>query len=661
VANPFSGENDKMYKTGDLVKWLPNGHLEFISRLDHQVKVRGYRVELGEIETVLNKLEQIKECVLIARRDPAGNTRLVAYVIPAVKTMDTQRIRGELQRLLPDYMLPHAYVEIEKIPLNANGKVNTKALPEPDSGRLKKVDSKPAGDVEKIIAEIWSQVLGMDQIDTTDNFFDIGGDSMMVMQTVAKAAQKGIAIRSRQMFEHQTIRDLANVVERQNPSAKITHASVTGDVPLTPIQRKFFNLTMQNRNHAHICFFLDFTKSLDVEKFSKALSATIGHHDLLRARYQQDKDRGWSQRIASENEAATVECCHYADIMEVEPHAKQVVKTLDLINGPLIRTVCYRKADCKSTLILVVVHHLVFDIYSIHILMEDIFNTYMRLTERKKIALPPKTTSFKRWAELIAQYAGNSELSREKDYWLSFSQSEIAGIPTDFPDGKNVYSSIAEANASLSQSTTQRLLRQMPGKRGVQIHEALISAVSIAISEMTQHRAVLLEMEGHGREDLFENADVSRTIGWFLASYPVVLAVPGNVDTKQKAMNIAQQLRAVPNNGIGFGILRYLSDDEQVKKQLEKIALPEVTVNYQGQFDPLASGSSLVDINTEIDIRKYAWDPEAERPRKLQIISSVMNHCLDITIEYSRNQYMEETIEELLRRITSFLHRLADL
>jgi len=660
VANPFSGENDKMYKTGDLVKWLPNGHLEYFSRLDHQVKVRGYRVELGEIETVLNRLEQIRESVLIARRDPAGNTQLVAYVIPAVKSMDTQRIRGELQRLLPDYMLPHAYVEIEKIPLNANGKVNPKALPEPDSGRLKKVHRKPVGDVEKIIAEIWSQVLGMDQIDTTDNFFDIGGDSMMLLQIVAEAAQKGITIRSRQMFENQTIRDLANVVERKDQSAGISAKAVTGDVPLTPVQRRFFTLTEENRSHERICFLLDISNSLDVTTFSKALSVILDHHDLLRARYKQDNKRAWTQSISSEKETAVVECCSYADMAEVEHHVGQVVKKLDLFKGPLIRAVYYQGGEHKKDLLFFVIHHLVFDVYAIHILMEDLFNTYMQIAERKKIALPPKTTSYQKWAGLLAAYANSSELLKEKDYWLSLSQANIPRIPIDFPNGKNIWSSVSKLNEPLSRSATHRLLRAMPGNFGIQIHEALIGAVSAAIAEMTQDSAVLLELAGHGRENLFQNADVSRTIGWFSAFYPVLIEVPGDADAKQKTMRIAQQLKSVPNNGIGFGIMRYLTDDEEVRESLGKITFPEVTVNYQGQFDALTSKTSLVDMNSDVDVIKHAWDPEFERPQKLQIVGIVMNHSLNISIEYSRNQYMEETIKKILQRITSFLYRLVN-
>ena len=666
VADPFSGGNGKMYKTGDLVKWLPNGHLEYFSRMDHQVKVWGHRVELGEIETVLNKLEQIKESVLVARRDRAGNTNLIAYVIPAVRPMDTNRIRGELQRLLPDYMLPNAYVEIEKIPLNANGKLNTKALPEPDSGTLKKDYQKPESDMEKIIAGIWSQVLGMDEIDIGDNFFHMGGDSMRVMQIVAKAALKGIQIRSNQLFEHQTIRELAQVAERKKITEIIAKA-VTGDVPLTPVQRRFFTLSMENRSHGHLCFLLNISKSLDVATFSKALSATVEHHDLLRARYKQDQERGWTQRIASGKETVVVECCYYADIAQVEQHVAQVVKKIDLSRGPLIRVVYFQGGKHKKDLLFVVIHHLVFDVYSIHILMEDLFTTYMRLAEGKEISLPQKTTSYQQWAGQLAEYANSSKLLKEKDYWLSLSKATIPRIPIDFPNGKNVRSSVLKLNSCLSRSTTQCLLREIPGTFGIQIHEALIGAVSSAIAEMTQNCTVLLELEGHGRENLLQDADLSRTIGWFTALYPVLLEVPDGLDVKQKTVRIAQQLKAVPNNGIGFGLLRYLTDDEEVKGSLEKITFPEVSVNYQGQFDTLISGTSIVDINTDIvdintdiDVLKYALDPEFESPQKLQVLGSVMNHSLNISIEYSRNQYSQETIKMILRRITSFLNLFAE-
>lgn len=662
VPNPFSGNKDRIYKTGDLVKWLPSGHLKFIKRLDDQVKIRGYRVELSEIENVLNSLEQVKESVVVTRLDQYGNTNIVAYVIAAVKRLDTNNIIAKIKRLLPVYMMPHEYVKIDKIPLNANGKVNKKELPQHDYGMIKKKSCRPMKNLEKIFVEIWSQVLGTEKIDIDDNFFTIGGDSMMIILIVSQAAKKGITIRSRQIFEHQTIRELAKEV-KQDQSEKSMAKAFTGDVPLTPVQRRFFSLNMENRNHAHLCFLLDLLQPLHVMTLSNSLSVTLEHHDLLRARYKKDKKRGWIQKILAEKEKAIIECQSYADIAEVEQHIEQAVRTIDLLRGPIIRLIYYQGGEDKKDLLFFCIHHLVFDVYSIHIFMDDLFNTYRRLSDHKESALPTKTTTYQQWASHLYEYSKGTQISKEKDYWLSLSKANIPKIPVDFPDGKNVWSSWSRLNSSLDRSTTNRLLREVPGKLGIQIHEALISAVSTAISEMTQNCMVLLELEGHGREDLSQiqdDIDVSRTIGWFTAHYPVLIEVINDEKEEKKAMNIAQQLKSVPKNGIGFGILQYLSDNQNLKKSLRKISFPEVTVNYQGQFDQLMAKSSIVKMNSEIDVVKYAWNSEFKRPRKIQIIGFVMNHRLNISIEYSKNQYLEETIKLIMQKITSFLKRFAD-
>lgn len=658
LPNPFSDSDGKLYKTGDLVKWLPNGCIEFVSRRDHQVKIGGYRVELGEIETTLNEMDQVKDSVLITRRDKFENNKLIAYIIPKKEKLDIDAIREMLKRFLPDYMLPHAYVEIREIPLTPNGKIDLKNLPEPDLNYSKGKLRNPEGKIEKTLSEIWKQLLGIKELSTNDNFFSLGGDSMIVMHTVAMAAKKGLVISPKLIFEHQTIKELAKKIRVNTlDAAKTNHTQ--GIVPLTPIQHRYFSLDMDDRNHGHICFLLDIFQPLDIPKFSKAYSAAFKHHDILSARFEKESGKKWVQTISKTKINPQIECLSYNEIKEVELSIQHAVKSLNLKSGPMAKIVYYQGNGNNHDLLLFIMHHLVFDVYSIHIFMEDLFEAYFALCEKSAIRLPPKTTSYKKWSKSLNGYIDSSELKSEINYWNALSQKPIPELPVDFVSGENCWLSISNAGCSLPKSTTHRLLRKVPGTLGLKIHEALISAVCLTITEITRFPALLMELEGHGRENLFNDVDLSRTIGWFTALYPVYLEISDSGNIKQKAIHIAEQLKRIPNNGIGFGILRYLSSDQKLKRSLDKVAHPDVTVNYQGQFDSLLSKTSLVDMNSEINVQKYLWDPTFKRPRKIQILGSVFKEKLNVHIEYSKEQYKKETIIMILKNIKFYLTSIA--
>ncbi|MCC5666148.1 amino acid adenylation domain-containing protein [Nostoc sp. CHAB 5784] len=241
IPNPFSKETTRLYKTGDLARYLPNGEIEYIGRIDNQVKVRGFRIELGEIETLITQHQGIQETVVVVRSDSADSQRLVAYVVPQKnQTLRITELGGFLKSKLPNYMVPTAFVILETLPLTPNGKVDRKALPAPDTARpeLDKELVAPRNSVEAKLTEIWAEVLGVEQVGILDNFFELGGDSILAIVVITKANKAGLQLTVKQLFQHQTVADLASVavIKKVNQAEQ---GLITGLVSLTPIQFDF--------------------------------------------------------------------------------------------------------------------------------------------------------------------------------------------------------------------------------------------------------------------------------------------------------------------------------------------------------------------------------------------------------------------------------------
>src|SRR6185503_8580761 len=299
VPHPFSSQGARLYRTGDLTRYLPGGNIEFLGRIDDQVKIRGFRVELGEIEVILRQHAKVKEAIVLAREDEPGHKRLVAYIVEERRaSLSIKELHAHLEQKLPGHMIPAAFVMLEQVPLTLNGKIDRKALPSPEQARSESSESYVAAgtDAQRILAAIWQEVLGIDRVGIHDNFFQLGGDSILSIQIVAKARPAGLHLTPKHLFQYQTIAELA-LVATTAMAPQVEQGLVTGAVPLTPIQHWFFHQKLDNPNHFNQALLLRVQPDIDARLLRQAVMHLIEHHDALRLRFTHTEQR-WQQSHA---------------------------------------------------------------------------------------------------------------------------------------------------------------------------------------------------------------------------------------------------------------------------------------------------------------------------------------------------------------------------
>ena len=594
VADPFGSAGSRLYRTGDVVRWTPAGEIEYLGRSDHQVKIRGFRIELGEVETALLRHECVTEAVAVVRTD-AGHKRLVAYVVGAV---DVAELRTFVARDLPDHMVPSAVVALDALPLNPNGKLDRAALPAPDwAARVG--HTAPRTDAERIVAAIWADVLGLARVGVEDNFFALGGDSILGIQVVAKAARAGLRLASKDIFLHQTVASLAAAATPIGVGTA-EQGPVTGEVPLTPIQRWLFDL--QDRPELFDqSIVVELADDVDESALRAALNTLVAHHDALRMRFEQ-RDGTWHQYNAADDPLAPAD--------------------FTLAAGPLLRANLCR--DNGKTLLTLVVHHLVVDAVSWRILLEDLDTAYHQR------AIGPKTTSFRDWATRLAEHT-----FAEDGYWQAIEPHDV---PHDH-DGPNTVASTRQLSVRLAVDETRTLLRDVPSAYRTQINDLLLAALGRALCDWTGRDRVVIDLEGHGREDIFDDVDLSRTVGWFTTMFPVALGMP-TTDLATTIKSVKEQLRAIPQHGISFGAAR----------------TSPVRFNYLGQF-----GIPDLDLykapHSELSL---IADPAAQRSHALDIVAGVDQDELVFTWFYSPDLHDTRTVRALADATAAALRQIID-
>lgn len=650
VANPFSNDrSSRLYRTGDLARFLPDGQVEFIGRIDHQVKVRGYRIELGEIEAELRQHPALREALVIARDEADGHKRLIAYIVAARHTVPpTSELRDYLGQRLPSYMIPSAFVTLQSIPVTRNGKVDRRALPEPEQIRpeLDRSFIAPRNEVEETLAAIWCQVLGLDQVGTHNNFFELGGDSILSLQIVARANRAGLRLTPKQLFEHPTIGELAAVANTTR-EIQFEQGAVTGNVPLTPIQHWFFERELPDPDHWNMAVMLEVKRALKHTHLQKAVEHLFAHHDALRMRFVREES-GWIQSNSGYEDFAPFTQVDLSSLMEREriPTMEAVANTfqasLDLSDGRPARFVLFNLGGWQNARLLIIIHHLVMDGVSWRVLLEDLETACEQLACGEPVELASKTASFKQWAERLTDYAQSAVLRRQLAYWTEQRLQPNTRLPLDYVDGDNSTASARTVNIELGTEETRELLQDLPAIYNTQINDVLLAALARAFQRWTGDRATLVELEGHGREEIFDDVDLSRTVGWFTTHFPVLLRLPEQASVANSVKAIKEQLRAIPERGIGYGVLRYLCDDAQALRSLPQ---PEVSFNYLGQFDNVLPESSLFALAT--DSVGAAQSLKASRGQVLRINASVTNGQLRLALTYSENLHRQDTIEQV--------------
>lgn len=661
LPNPFGGEaGGTLYKTGDLARYLPDGAIEFLGRLDNQVKVRGFRVELGEIESVLGQLPEVRDVVAIVREDQPGSKRIVAYLTarpPHGDDLSPERLRGFLHDRLPDFMIPGAFVTLDALPLNPNGKVDRRALPAPDWRASRPEDdyTAPRTETEERLARIWAGVLNLERVGIHDNYFALGGDSILSIQIVSRARQAGMQFSARQLFENQTVAELAAVAHSLADSALAEQGPVVGDLPLTPIQRWFFEQEQPAPHHFNQAALFETPGDVSPALLEECVGRLLAHHDALRLRFapQPDpsdpSDPGWRQTIVPPDDTIPFQVIDLSHLpAEAQPaalaeEAARLQAGLNLVDGPILRVALFTLGAARPARLLILVHHLAIDGISWRILGEDLESAYEQLGRGQAVQLPPKTTSFRAWAQRLHQ-AGGPLVMDEAPYWAAMAERRQPALPVDRAAPENRVADTAQLRVSLSAAETDALLHEAPEAYNTQINDLLLTALAQTLAPWTQSDSLYINLEGHGREELFADVDLSRTVGWFTTIFPVWLT-PEQDGPGAAIKSVKEQLRQVPRRGIGYGILRYLAQGESSLPAHLSSLTPAISFNYLGQFQAPAQGALLQRLGQEESGPLYS--PQGMRPHLLDIVGAVIDGQLQMEWIYNKTIHTESTIGEL--------------
>ena len=642
VPNPFSAApGERLYATGDLAKWRADGAIEFVGRIDGQIKIRGFRVELGEIEAALHAQPGVREAAVIDREDAPGQKRLVAYfVAEAGAPADLpQTLRDRLGEALPAYMVPAAFVALARLPLSPTGKIDRKALPAPPA-EVATVQgyAPPRTETEALLAGVWAEVLGLSRVGVHDNYFALGGDSILSIQIVARAAQAGCRIAPRQLFQHQTVAELAAVAGTVE-AVEAEQGEVAGAAPLSPIQRWFFASGRPDRHWFNQSFLLVVDRSVEPAAVERAVARLLAHHDALRLRFRE-VESVWTQELAPAGELP-FEIVDLSAVAEGERRAALEARTaalqasLDLEAGPIFRAALFDLGEGEPRRLLLSVHHLAVDGVSWRILLEDL----ERLLAGRD--LPKKTTSWKAWTERLAASAPTFE--KDAALWLARPETAFR-LPIE-AGGGNLVSAAQSVAVSFDAEETRRLL-EAPAVYRAQVQDLLLAALQGALSG---DRPLAIELEGHGREeDLLPGIDLTRTVGWFTTLYPVVLDAPAGAGPGERLQAIKERLRAVPSRGVSHGVLRWLGAPE-VRETLAAFSPPEVSFNYLGQSDASARGAGAAASASVLSFAREnpgpTLSPRATRSHELAVSAVVAGGSLRVEWIYGSERLPKATVE----------------
>ncbi|MBK5550281.1 amino acid adenylation domain-containing protein, partial [Pseudomonas sp. TH03] len=646
IPDPFGESGARLYRTGDLAQYRNDGVIEYVGRIDHQVKIRGFRIELGEIEARLNMLDAVREAVVLAQEGPSGQ-QLVGYVITHQTTDNEATLRDNLKTQLkadlPDYMVPTHLLFLDHWPLTANGKLDRKALPQPDVSQVQQDYVAPQSELEQQIAAIWQDVLKLERVGLTDNFFELGGDSIISIQVVNRARQAGIRFSPKDLFQHQTVQALATVAQVGGEGLIIDQTPVQGPALLLPIQQAFFTDAIPERHHYNQSVLLKAARPMQPALVEQALQALVLHHDALRLSFSETSE-GWQANhrdVLAQN--SLLWTTDVADAEALEVLANQAQRSLNLQDGPLLRGVLATMNDGSQRLLLVI-HHLAVDGVSWRILLEDLQNTYQQLQDGKALSLPAKTSAFKDWSEHLQRYAHSPALQQELAYW----QACLSDVSTDLPckrvDAGQQNRLALNVHTQLNQELTRKLLQEAPTAYRTQVNDLLLTALARVIGRWTGLASTLIQLEGHGREELFDGVDLTRTVGWFTSLFPVRLTPADALSDSIK--QVKEQLRSIPHKGVGFGALRYLGD-EQTQQSLRALPSPRITFNYLGQFDGSFDKDDAALFAPASESSGLDQSPDAPMGNWLSLNGQVYGGQLTIGWTFSTERFDTATIERL--------------
>ncbi|AOJ10270.1 non-ribosomal peptide synthetase [Burkholderia mayonis] len=590
----------RVYRTGDRVRLRADGRLDFLGRLDDQVKIRGYRVEPGEVSAALRALSGVAQAETLAVEQDA-RLRLVAFATPeAGASLSGDALRDALAARLPDYMVPAALVVLDALPVTANGKIDRAALralaATPANAPAAEEDA-PQGPIEETLATVWRDVLKAPRVGRRDNFFELGGDSILVLQVIARSRKRGVKFTPKQLFDGPTVAELARVavaIEAVAPkdgaaasasaAAQPSSAARSDETWLTPAQLRFFDLDIPRRGHWNQSIELDVAGVFDFDAFARAFDAWLTHHPVFRQRFAPTGANGaWRLADAPRAfDALPLAAAAARDEADALAQFDALQGTLDVTRGPLACAFAAALPDGATKLYLAI-HHVIVDGVSWRVLLDDLDSAYRAACERRAVRLGPTGASAPEWAARLARAARDpaGPFAAELPYWATLAAPHD-DLRLDHPDAAATNADADVVIQTLDAALTRDVLTEANAAYRTHAVELLVAALVAALGRHAGAASCRLELEGHGREALFDDIDASRTLGWLTSHYPVAFAVEAT--PAATLAGVKDALRAVPNKGLGFGVLRHYGDDA-TRAALAAVARPRVTFNYLGQFD----------------------------------------------------------------------------
>lgn len=609
VKNPLG--SGRLYRTGDTVRWLFDGNIEYLGRLDEQIKIRGYRVELKEIDQVIRTLDHVRDVAVITKEDSTGDTRIYAYVVADEKLV-IDDLKDVLRNTLPEYMVPSYWMQIECIPLTKNGKLDRKVLPQITMQHEQEY-VEPSNTSEQILCKVFCDVLGVERVGINDNFFELGGDSIKAIRAISKLREAGYEITLKDILKYYKVSALVKHMRKMECEYSENQDEVTGTVILSPIMEAFCNFANPDYFNQSA---LSKISLQDEDKVRSILTALVTHHDILRAVYRDSQ-----LHILSTKESKMFELYRYDFTgrgeakTEIESACEDIQGSMDIAAGPLLKSAFF--ITDNGNYLFLCIHHLAVDSVSWRILGEDFNIASEQCLSGKAIRLPQKTASFIAWSNALNEYKSSVQLERQLEYWGRVNaRIEAAKIKTLFHSedkGKG------EVRVRINKKITSDLVRKTRNAFNTDVNDILLCGLAMAISNISGQTQVAVGLEGHGRVELHKKINIDRTIGWFTCVYPVILETGS--DLRQNIISVKETIREVPNHGIGYGLLKErLSDDH-----------PNIYFNYHGEVD-----SELGDVlEYNYDTGKEVADENHDADTVI-INGAIFNGSLEFVISYSK-------------------------
>jgi len=643
IRDPFSSDREeRLYKTGDLARWLPDGNIEYLGRRDDQVKIRGYRIELGEIESVLNQSGLVSQGVVLAKEDSSGNKRLIGYAV-AADTFDKQEIQSYLSARLPEYMVPALWVELESLPITTSGKIDRKALPDPESVEVSKSYAAPRNETETALAEIWQELLDLDHIGIFDNFFELGGDSILMIQVLSRMRRLGYEI-PKDIFNYQDITGLSEAIGRGTEQAGSgEQGELSGSFGLMPIQEWYLESAGKDISHYNQGVLLKIRKTVSAAALREALDQLRARHDSLGLVFKKEGGN-WQQEYGTEKLQLEEEHLERTDkenlSKEINTKAETCQRSLSIEEGILARAVLmHTPAWENDNRLLIVIHHLAVDGVSWRILLSDLEQLLDGQVSGRQITLGAKGASYRQWRQALEQYSQTRRLGAQTAYWEQVVKSYEPLPEEKHNTGAVQVKDLQDCHVKLNTEETRYLLQEVPKVYHTEISDLLLGALCATLCKWSGNSNITVGLEAHGREAISQETESSGTVGWFTSLYPVMLRNAPDSGTLIKETK--EILRQVPDKGLGYGVLKYISKTGQLQGKDPW----DVVFNYLGQLDTAIGQGKWLSVAEESSGSDISGEQAAAA--KLSVNSSVYGGELALRWSYSSKQYHQETISKI--------------